>query len=164
MRTEMDVLALGDYILLKEDQPAWPEGKGEGLENEDVTTGTREEHPEKLMQQLELLFVKEFWPAASAMRAKCWVRVKEERRNVPSTWEDANEPEDLKPVFELGRALVQEKPSPSQFAADLTKPWLNQQVAEVLQPVLARLIKAGLEHPVSVELQEQVSESVYVMF
>jgi carbamoyltransferase len=28
MRTEMDTLVLGDFVLLKEEQPEWKEGKG----------------------------------------------------------------------------------------------------------------------------------------
>jgi carbamoyltransferase len=162
MRTEMDVLALDDYILLKGEQPAWPEGKGEGLENEDVTVAASETQPEELLKELSALFYKEFWPAAEKLKASGHVHVKEEFRKAPTMWEDACEPADLKPVFELGKALQTE--DPNEFADVLTNAWLHREGAAMLKPVLAKLVKAGLKHQVSVELDEQVSESVYVMF
>jgi carbamoyltransferase len=162
MRTEMDVLALEHYILLKEEQPVWPEGKAEGLEAEDVTMAASETEPEELLKELSALFQRDFWPAAEKLKASGHVHVKEEFRKVPTMWEDACEPADLAPVFELGQALQTE--DPNEFAAVLTGAWLHREAAAMLKPVLVKLIKAGLKYPVSVELDEQVSESVYVMF
>jgi carbamoyltransferase len=164
MRTEMDVLALGNYILLKEEQPAWPEGKGEGLENEDVSTAPAESQPEELLSELATLFDKEFWPAAEKLKASGHVRIKEEFRKQPTMWEDSGEPADLKPVFEIGKAMLSEKPDPKEFADAISRAWLDKEAATVLKPVVAKLIKAGLKHQVTAEIQEQVSESVYVMF
>ena len=164
MRTEMDVLALGDFILLKPEQPSWPEGKGEGLENEDIAQVAPESHPPMLIAKLERLFDREFWPAAERLNAKGGVLVAEKFSGKATTWVDADEPSDLRSLFELPAALRDENPDPEEFATELTKPWHGRQAAELLRPVLARLIRVGLDHPVDVELEEQVSESVYVMF
>ncbi len=68
MRTEMDVLALGNCILLKPDQPAWPEGKGEGLESEDIVAIASTENQDAHHRQIDPLFDRVFWPACQ--RAK----------------------------------------------------------------------------------------------
>jgi len=164
MRTEMDVLALGDFILLKPQQPAWPEGKGEGLESEDIAAVAAESHPPKLVEKLARLFEREFWPTAGKIAAKGGVLVSEKFGNKATTWVDADEPTDLRSLFELPGALSAERPDPLEFAAELTRPWHGREAAQLLRPVLAQLIRAGLDHPVDAELEEQVSESVYVMF
>jgi len=46
----------------------------------------------------------------------------------------------------------------------LTNTWKGREAAALLKPAVAKIIKAGLEHQVTVELDEAVSESVYVMF
>jgi len=163
MRTEMDVLALGDYILVKPEQPPWPEGKGEGLENEDVTKVAAEPNPPKMLAKLERLFAEAFWPAAERLIASGAVSVGGSGGK-STTWVDAGEPADPRSLFAVPAALIDEHPDPGAFAEELTRPWHGRQAAELLRPVLARLIRVGLDHPVDVELEEQVSESVYVMF
>jgi len=164
MRTEMDVLALGNHVLLKPQQPPWPEGKGEGLENEDITRAAVEVHPPKLMKKLQRLFEAEFWPLARKLAAAGAVLVHERFERQPTTWIDTVEPADLRSLFEMPAVLRADRPDPAAFAAELTKHWHGRGAAQALQPVLARLIRAGLGHPVDVELEEQVSESIYVMF
>jgi len=60
--------------------------------------------------------------------------------------------------------LQREDPDPIRFAGELTGAWFGQEAAASLKPVVAKLIKVGLKHQVTVELDEKVSESVYVMF
>ena len=164
MRTEMDVLALEDYILLKPEQPPWFEGKGEGLENEDVVQASAEKAPEKLLEELSEVFDKEFWPAAEKLKASGQAANHGRVPDAPTMWEDANDPADRKPLFELGREALSEDPDPVKFADELTANWLGPEVAAVLKPAVTKLIRNGLKHQVEVEIDEQVSESVYVMF
>jgi carbamoyltransferase len=164
MRTEMDVLALGGFILLKEDQPAWHEGKGEDLENEDATKTAAEPHPHELLRAISSVFEKEFWPAAQKLKRDGGLRVRQEFRKLATTWEDAVEPADLKPVFELSQALEGDLPDSAKFASRLTGAWLGKETAAAFRPAVAKLVKACLQHQAPVELGEQVSESVYVMF
>ncbi len=79
-------------------------------------------------------------------------------------WEDAKEPADRKPLFELGREALSEEPDPVKFADELTANWLSPEAASVLKPTVTKLIRIGLKNQVEVEIDEQVSESVYVMF
>ena len=46
----------------------------------------------------------------------------------------------------------------------MTANWLGREAAAVLKPAVVKLIRIGLKHQVEVEIDEQVSESVYVMF
>lgn len=164
MRTEMDVLALGNYVLVKGEQPAWPEGKGEGLENEDVSTAVAEKHPGQLLERLKELFHKDFWPAAERLRPQGAVLVDGDFRKKPSTWSDVTEPAETRALFLLPEELNAKAPDPSRFASALTQSWTPGPAVDNLRPVVTKLIDAGLEYPVEADLGEEVSESVYVMF
>jgi len=164
MRTEMDVLALGNFVLLKPEQPAWPEAKGEGLENEDVSVASTEEHPEALLNDLRQIFMNEFWPAAERLKQGDHVLVHPAYQPQSSTWIPSNEPQDLRALFETPDPVQNGRPSPPAFANLLTRQWLSKAAAESLQPALAKSIEAGLKHPIKSDLGESVSESVYVMF
>ncbi len=164
MRTEMDVLALGDYILLKPEQPAWPEAKGEGLENEDITKAVAESHPAELLEKIERIFDRQFWPAAEKLKAAGQVRVNATNGSRESTWVDANEPADMKPLFEIPASQLEDDPDAARLAAGLVRSWQGKEGAQALEPAVAQLLKAGLQYQVSAELEEEVSESVYVMF
>ena len=162
MRTEMDVLALGDCILLKPGQPAWPEGKGEGLEPEDATGSLPEAHPRQLRAALDQIFERQFWPAAEQLRAGGQVLIGVARP--ASAWVDANEPADLKPGFTIAPSLQSEVPEPRAFARDLVRNWRGPEAARALEPIVAALLKAGRKHHVKAEIEEPVPESVYAMF
>jgi carbamoyltransferase len=156
MRTEMDTLALDSYILLREEQPAWPEGQGKSLENEVESPELSFSYPLRLVAKLDRLFASDFWPAAVKLRRDGAVLVKEEPSAATSTWVDATDPTDLRSVFEVG--------VPLRSASELTKVWHGREAARVLEPTLDKLIHLGLRYRVKQELPEQVSESVYVMF
>ncbi|MBV8845786.1 MAG: hypothetical protein JO307_23505 [Bryobacterales bacterium] len=164
MRTEMDVLALGNFVLLKSEQPAWPEAKGEGLENEDVSVSSPEEHPEELLNDLRRIFTAEFWPAALRLKENEQVLVHPAYQPQPSAWTPSSEPQDLRTLFECPDPPQNGASSASNFADLLTKPWLSRAAAESLRTALAKSIEAGLKHPIKSDLGESVSESVYVMF
>jgi len=156
MRTEMDTLALGSYILLKEEQPAWAEGRGKSLDNEDGPPEVSSSHPSRLVAKLDRLFESDFWPAAVKLRRVGAVLVTETPGAAASTWVDAVEPADLRLTFEAGMPL--------HSAGELTRVWHGREAARVLEPVLGKLIRLGLGFRVKQELPERVSESVYVMF
>ena len=70
----------------------------------------------------------------------------------------------MRSLFEVPPSLQSDHPDPRRFAADLTRAWLGREAAQAREPVVAKVIRAGLKHPVTAGLDEQVSESVYVMF
>jgi carbamoyltransferase len=164
MRTEMDILALGNFILLKGEQPQWPEGKGEGLENEDVSVASVESHPDKFLKRLGGIFDQDFWPAAQKLKGGGAVKIDVNFRRTPTTWVDAAEPEELRSIFELPDEFHAEEQNAARLTAAITKAWGPDAATEMLKPVCAQLVRAGLDFPVEADLGEEVSESVYVMF
>jgi carbamoyltransferase len=165
MRTDMDVLALGNFILVKGAQPVWPEGMGEGLENEDVSpAAVTESYPDELIGKLHKIFDDAFWPAAVKCKESASVLIDPNFRRTSSTWTDVDEPGDLRSRFALPPQFDSMKPDPTGFAASLAQTWSGGVATEELRSVIAGLIKVGLEHPLGAEASEQVSESVYVMF
>ncbi|MCY2965524.1 MAG: hypothetical protein NT069_18155, partial [Planctomycetota bacterium] len=163
MRTEMDVLALEDYILLKGEQPTWPEGKGEGLESEDITKEPGPQLDGKFVAALETIFEQDFWPVAERLRKQGTVLVNPSQPSTGSMWFDVNEPADKKSMFQLSPALVADEAEPKSFAHALTATWHGQAAAGPLEPVLAKLIAAGIKFPASDEQGQELPESVYAM-
>src|SRR5579872_4517533 len=157
MRTEMNVLALGNYILLKQEQPAWPEDKAEGLESEDASKSEPSRHPEGLLRDLRRIFQKRFLPLSAVMRQRGEVGVDTTFRKAPTQWSEISGPASGKETFEYPAALQETTPNPKRFAQALSS-------SEALRPLLEELIELGLRYPAEEALEEEVSESVYVMF
>jgi carbamoyltransferase len=164
MRTEMNVLALGDCILLKEEQPPWPEGKGEGLESEDAAREQRSTHPQGLENKLRHIFRRSFLPVAARLRQQGAVQVDTAFRRTPSTWREFQWNRTTREMFAYPGALDAAHPDPSQFAAAMLRDWMPGPAAQALLPVIQAVVAAGLEYPPREALEENVSESVYVMF
>jgi carbamoyltransferase len=166
MRTDMDVLALGDFILHKEDQPAWNEGAGkhEALESEDLSSGTAAPNPEPLMRKLNVVFRHDFWPVAQELRRSDGTRISPEPTLTRSMWVPHEPPDSGPPLFEIDPALLDVVPDASLIAEALTRPWREGPAKTRLRPILARLVALGLEYPQEAGVAEQVSDSMYVMF
>ena len=145
MRTEMNVLALGNYILLKEEQPPWPEGKGESLESEDAAKTEPSRHPEGLLRDLRKIFQKRFLPLSVALREQGAVRVDTTFRQTATEWAEIDGGSSTKQIFEYPASLLETVP-------------------RSLRPLLEELIEIGRRYPAEEALEEEVSESVYVMF
>jgi carbamoyltransferase len=152
MRTGMNVLAMGDYILLKEEQPPWPEGTAEGLESEDAAKVEQNPHPEVFLRKLRQIYHEMFLPATREIR---------ERRAHSgfSTLWGALAPATSGEIFAMPAAMDQMKFEANEFAAALVSPDLAP-----LRPAIARALEIGLEYAPGEDLEETVSESMYVMF
>jgi len=165
MRTEMDILALGNCILVKEEQPPWPEGKGEGLENEDVYTIKREEKSDDFHRQITQLFDSSFWSAA--------IRVKQEQLGLirqhasseqTTTWTDVSQARVTPKEFEFGAAFFDSKASAAAHASAIVARWRDHPTGEILKPVLEKILSIGKKHSTDEQEEAEISESVYVMF
>ena len=163
MRTEMNVLALGNYILLKEEQPAWPEGKGEGLESEDAAPAEKAAEADSLMRDLERTFHREFLPLARSLNKES-ILVDPVFRRPASTWTPYHAPHSEKQTFEIPEELNRPSPDPASFADAMIAYWQPGQGAAALRPLLIKLIELGLRHPPQEALEEEIPESIYVMF
>jgi len=164
MRTEMNVLALGSYILIKEEQPPWHEGKAEGLESEDATKNEAAGHPKALLRSLTKLFSRRFLPIAAALEQPGAVFVRPDFRRAASGWTALDESRPVKELFEFPAALDTAEVDPKKFAQALSECWTAGPARDALLPLLEDLVELGLQHPAKEALEEDVSESVYVMF
>jgi carbamoyltransferase len=162
-RTNMDILALGNFIVLKSEQPDHSEMRGEDLEAEDPAESP-EKHPEQFLKSINQLFEKKFWPVAQKLRLQKNVLINDSFRQISSTWVEANEPTNLRQLFEFPAALLQRDPSPAEFVKALTERWLGRTAAVELTPVLTRLMKEAFAFPDESEMDNKLSESVYAMY
>jgi len=164
MRTEMNVLALGNSILLKEDQSAWHEGKVQDLESEDAAKIEISRHPKGLVRSLKKLFWQRFVPVAVALQKQQAILVQREFRHSASEWQEIRESSSGKKLFEFPQALDCSTPNPKRFADALMESWTDGAARAALYPLVEELVELGIEYPPSEALEEDVSESVYVMF
>jgi carbamoyltransferase len=155
MRTGMNVLALGDYILLKEEQPPWPEGAAEGLESEDAAKPEQNPHPEAFLKKLRQIYRETFLPAAREVHER---RMHLEFQRVPTSWSPLA-PEHPAGIFAMPPAMDQMKIDAAQFAEAVVSPELA-----LLRPAITRALEIGLQHAPEEDIEETVSESMYVMF
>src|SRR6185436_7835502 len=87
MRTEMEVLVLENFILLKEQQPLWPEEKGHVEKHEDISDEVEvEESP--FVQALTRVYQNQFLPVAEALRAEGQARFETAFQRRPTMWEE----------------------------------------------------------------------------
>jgi carbamoyltransferase len=163
MRTEMHVLALGDYVLLKEEQPQWPEAKGESLESEDVTGAEKSSQPAALIDELRQIFRRSFLPIAQKLRQAGAVRMERAFRRVPSNWHECEWNGATQAIFEYPGALDLADPDARAFTESMLRQW-DLGAAQTLRPVIQEIVALGLKYPSEGALEEEVSESVYVMF
>jgi hypothetical protein len=159
----MDILALGNFIVLKSEQPNSGEVHGENLEPED-SVAAAEKHPEPFLKAINQLFEKKLWPIAQKLRLQRNVLIDGSFRQKPSSWVNAGEPRQLRQLFEFPAALLQDDPEPAEFVRGLTEPWLGRAASAELTPVLIRLIREGFACSTERELDEVVSDSVYAMY
>jgi len=160
MRTEMDALVLGNCLVLKEQQPPWPEPKGHIDEHavESVPLNPA------LAAALTRLFERDFLPLAGPMNAGNGSPLLRPFKNRTSTWEDHADPETPEGIFHYPSELLDDDSAPARLAAAITRQWSNRALAEMLTPLVAKLIKTGRKFADENELVEEVSESIYVMF
>jgi carbamoyltransferase len=164
MRTEMNVLALGSYVLLKEDQPPWPEPRGKGLENEDAVRVEPAAHPERLVAQLDKVFRTQFLPLALTLNGSRAVRLELNFRRRQSTWENYRSPASPVGLFEFPQQMIGDMPDARAFADAMIDCWQSGEAADASRALVSKLVGIGLRYPPAEALDEEVSESVYVMF
>lgn len=158
----MDVLALGDYILLKEEQPPLPQCKDEGLENEDACFNGKSTHPQALLNKLRHVFRFDFLPVAEQLRRE-GVVLRAPPQHLPSNWREFPWKKASREMFEYQAALDTTDPDPHAFTEALLQHW-EARTAQALRPVIQEIVALGLKYPPSETLAEEVSESMYAMF
>jgi carbamoyltransferase len=155
MSTEMDVLVMGNTLLLKEDQPEWEQPKGH---REHFDAAQTPPANEPLLRDLLRVFDADFLPIAqqhpvgfSGGAGSMWVE---------HLYTDA------RAVFEIPAALDSANPDPDAMADALMGGWLAGELTGALRPVVVTLLALGIKHqPEAVtDATEDVSDAVYVMY
>jgi carbamoyltransferase len=162
MRTDMDVLVLENCLLLKDEQPTWPESKGHFEEHNDKP---RESYKDSFIKALHKLYLKEFLPAAARLQNQGVGQVPTELQPAPTTWVDYLD-QSPETIFSIPPELDDPTPDPTRMAQAITRFWRPGLAAETLYPILVKLLELGqrFSEPEAGELEEQVGESVYVMY
>jgi hypothetical protein len=164
MRTEMNMLALGDFILFKEDQPEWPEGKGVGLESVKKENVIDSMYPADFLKKLNQFYHSEFIETSRKIQASNLSAIESNLTGAASAWLDVEEPEDLKAAFEFDKAVCDLNSSPEDFLKGVMSLWLYKDAAEASLPMLKALFKMAKAYPLRYDIEEEVPESVYAMF
>lgn len=146
MRTEMDVLVLEDFLLLKKEQPPYPDDDSrEQASSTSFETG--------LTDQLNIIFFQEFLPAAKKLAVPL-----DMAPDTESSWLDWKEPEEDFYRFPEGFD------SPDEAAREITASWTDSAMARQLKPCIAAIMAVGDAHSRETALVEEVSNQMYVMF
>jgi carbamoyltransferase len=166
MRTEMDVLVLGNLLLRKEKQPPWPEPKGD-LEGVPVR---RPEPDAALLAGLERVYREDFLPLLRRIRGRELPPLCAPFGSAPSLWLDHPEGREGKRLFEIPPEL-QAGLDPQAMARALVGRWLGDGAPRAFESLVAKLLEVGGRSGVGDELEEvapetaeEVPETVYAMF
>lgn len=158
MRTEMDVLALESFILLKKDQPVWPEPKGH-VEESDEYSSVEVDSP--LLVKLKKMYRSDFIPLVRQWDARGLRKIHRGFRERMSTWEDCHHPAD---PFSIPAALDSPDSDARVMAHAILAQWEQGAMTDSLRPLVEKLLRLGLRHRRHEEVEEEVSDSVYVVF
>ena len=161
MRTEMDVLILGNCLLMKDEQPEWPETKGH-LEKQD--SPLHQTSPDGFMKRLRQIYQQQFVPIALALAGKRFSRISLAWTRGVTNWSDVIGDQSPKAIFSIPAGMDSSSPNADIMARAISESWTAGPVTDVLQPVLVNLLKLGQEYVTTETLEEDVSDSVYVMF
>jgi carbamoyltransferase len=161
MRTEMDVLVLGNDLLLKAEQPKWLEDKGH-VETYNEETGKDAEGP--LVDALCAFYTREFLPIAAALRSQHAGQVSTTFQRVPTAWVDYVAEQSPHAIFSIPPEIDTPKPDPERMSEAITQFWTPGIATETLRPMLVNILKMSQYFPHSSDLKEQVGDSMYVMY
>jgi carbamoyltransferase len=161
MRTDMDALLLGNYLLTKAEQPEWPETKGH-LEKQGRSV--HEQIPRGFLKGLSRIYRREFLAAARSLGKHAVPRIMSPDNRLSSTWSDFTADQSPKAVFLIPVGIDSPDPSADIMARAIVESWTPGPVTNALRPVLVSLITLGRQFPASESLEEDVPESAYVMF
>ncbi len=159
MKTHMDALVLGDYLLLKEDQPAssvLPEPVSKTVPARELDSATAEE--------LRKLYREEFLPLAERLAGN-GVEVSEKPTGQSTLWRDLNESTDPRVIFQIPERLSNPEAPPAEAARAMLDYWSEGPVKAAAEPVLAKLLALSRKLPLAIDQGHAlVHDTIYVMY
>jgi hypothetical protein len=163
----MDALVMENFLLLKEQQPGWPEKKGQ------IEEHPPEHHPElrrddngPLTDPLRSLYFKEFLPVRRILRDQGAIQVSTKFQRAPTKWVEYSADQSPQAIFSIPSSLDSTVPDPEKMAAAIAQFWTPGLATDSLRPVLARLLEIGRRVPEAEApvMEGQVPEFVYVLY
>ena len=167
MRTEMDVLVLEDYLLVKQDQPSWPEARGEIEPEHDEPDSVQDDAADHdLTVSLRRVFTEDFAPVIATVREADDFALKLRFRSDATTWLDAAADQSGPAIFAVPPALDQVHPDHVRMADAITSCWRAGPATEALRPIVAKLLAIGRKHGDVEEApkEEEVGDAIYEMY
>ncbi len=158
MRTEMDVLVMGNHVLYKAAQPGWHEAMGHIEENDESDVAV-DETP--LVTAVREAFHTDFVPAMARLRGMGIATDRIHTRPSGSTWIDV---EQRQHDFRIPTSLLLAGRSAAQRARDICSFWQVGTVTERLEPVVERLLEIGDANVKTSTSDPTVSENIYVLY
>ena len=155
MSTEMDVLVMGNTLLLKHEQPEWEQPKGH---REHFAAAKTPAADDPLVRDLLHVFDTDFLPVAQQHPVDF-------SSGAGSMWVE-HPFSDARAVFEIPAALDAANPDPEAMAYALMRVWSVGEVTRSLRPVVVTLLALGIKHQPEavIDATENVSDAVYVMY
>jgi hypothetical protein len=92
------------------------------------------------------------------------VRIGSPAAGARSIWTDCPADQSPKAMFSVPEAIDTASLSAQTMAQSITECWSPGPVTEALRPVVVSLITLGQQYPSSEALEEEVPQSIYVMF
>jgi carbamoyltransferase len=163
MRTEMDVLVLENFMLMKDAQPSWPEEKGH-IEEYGPDAGP--EADEAFAEDLRQFHAGRFLDVARRLREQHAVQFGLEFRRAPSLWTDVESPDVRRQDFDLPEPPKGAAGEFAAAAAALSRDWKPGPATDALRPLLADLLATGRKHlgEQTLSEDEEIPENVYVLY
>jgi carbamoyltransferase len=159
MRTEMDVLVLGNYLLFKESQPQWPENEVPVKKNK-LEKNFSENN---FLTELRAIYTSTFSPVAHTLRSNGYRPMVGKFRQRSTMWQDCTEEQSPDNIFSIPKEL-DPCSDPKEMARAITKFWSPGKTTESLRPILESILTAAARFRSDDHLEEEVPESIYVMF
>jgi len=156
INTEMDVLALEDYFILKEEQA---KTNREGSLFENFNTEISKDNDKFLRKKLNRLYKKNFISAS-----KKAARILENQDNSSSNWSNCIDQNDRSKIFDIPVDLDIANPDPQKMTKSIIKCWRNNSFGTILEPTLIRLLSLGKKYPLEEDNNSMVSDKIYEMF
>ena len=164
MRTEMYVLVLENCLLLKEEQPPWPEEKGH-IERYPVSAAGAD-LKDPAVQPFHDFFDEAFVPVAKTLAQHDAIQVKTAFKKTPSTWTAITADQSPAAVFEFPSAMHEAGVRAETLAEAVVEGWVPGSPNTLILPMLTKLL-ALKEHwnpDEEAGFEEDVSDMVYVMY
>jgi carbamoyltransferase len=160
MRTEMDVLVLGNYVLEKKLQPPWPEPKG-GIDEYRPAKPVRNNNR---LEALDSIYAKSFLRSADRVKRNGYSPLVSTFRSRGSCWEEYTVSQSAAAVFSIPPDLDCVTLDPKRAAAAITSFWSSPALGTELQPLIAQLIATSQRLSSEDIADEEVPDSLYAMF